>query len=493
MADKKISQLDAIVTQSDTDLYEVSLNGAGSRKETRLQMTEKLSEIFVKTTGSVVAGAFPIYDPDGQNIKSSTIVTDSQLNISTPRSITLLENANSAMKVPTLQQVEALIPTVFTAQDTVYVDPDGNNLNSGTYNAPYADPFAASAAITGTVANPKLITVQAGDYNTTSFTLKPNQTFYGFGYCTKIDVTNPITLDSAWISADDGSFAVIDNLFWENNFDLDFSTLGLVKGAIFKNSILGNVTFTGASGNSGLIQIINCDLGDTVIEGCSVDIYNCQWSGSDEDITIQSSGSGSTSFDISNCLMGVGTDVFISGASGSTTSGRIFSSPIRGNLTLDSTFATLVIDAVSIPYAGITFTNGASASQVTIIGNAPTRTYDNLWDGINSFTGQTYTPPVAQNSSANSTAWNLNTAPNAKQTMTENTTLASPSNQVEGAVYTFKFVQDSTPRTLAFNSVYKFPQGVVPVVSTGSGAVDIFTFYSDGTNMRCIGIAQNIS
>lgn len=37
MADKKIEDLTAIGTQSATDLMEVSLNGAGSRKETRLQ------------------------------------------------------------------------------------------------------------------------------------------------------------------------------------------------------------------------------------------------------------------------------------------------------------------------------------------------------------------------------------------------------------------------------------------------------------------------
>ena len=55
MADKKIVDLTAIVTQSGTDLYETSLNGSGSRKETRTQMasyiqsniTNKTNEIYV--------------------------------------------------------------------------------------------------------------------------------------------------------------------------------------------------------------------------------------------------------------------------------------------------------------------------------------------------------------------------------------------------------------------------------------------------------------
>lgn len=86
-------------------------------------------------------------------------------------------------------------------------------------------------------------------------------------------------------------------------------------------------------------------------------------------------------------------------------------------------------------------------------------------------------------SSSNSIAWDLSANQVAKHTATENTTLAAPTNQVAGATYLFIFVQDSTPRTLAFNAAYKFPGGTAPTVSTGSGAVDVISFVSDGTNM----------
>jgi hypothetical protein len=70
--------------------------------------------------------------------------------------------------------------------------------------------------------------------------------------------------------------------------------------------------------------------------------------------------------------------------------------------------------------------------------------------------------------------------------MTEDTTLANPTNQIEGMYYTFVFTQDSTPRTLSFGTNYDFG-GVTPIISTVSGTENILTFRSNGTKMKCIG------
>jgi len=86
-------------------------------------------------------------------------------------------------------------------------------------------------------------------------------------------------------------------------------------------------------------------------------------------------------------------------------------------------------------------------------------------------------------STTNAVAWDLESNQVATHTATENTTLSAPTNQVAGATYILIFVQDSTPRTLAFNAAYMFPGGTAPTVSTGSGAIDILTFVSNGTNM----------
>jgi hypothetical protein len=370
--------------------------------------------------------------------------------------------------------------------DTVYVQNNGNDSNAtGEWFRPYATIAAAITATTGAVADPKTILIYPGPYSVaSSLSIKPNQSLLGFSMQAPIDYSS-YTLDSSWSGAAVGSSAFIQNLFFQNNWSLDFSTFGSSKSIFFRSCILGDITVIGTTSNVPSVRLNDCRLTALTLQTTSADIINCHFIG---DISVsQSAGGGAATNFFHSCYFTSATDITISGASGSTQTVNIFCSPIRGTLTVDTTFVTLNIDADSIPSGGITYTNGATSAQVNILGGAPAKTFNNA------YTGQNYITPVAQNSSANATAWNLNTAPNAKQTMTENTTLSSPTGQIEGSMYTFKFVQDSTPRTLAFNSVYKFPGAVTPVVSTGSGAVDIFTFYSDGTNMRCIGIAQNIS
>lgn len=102
----------------------------------------------------------------------------------------------------------------------------------------------------------------------------------------------------------------------------------------------------------------------------------------------------------------------------------------------------------------------------------------------NSFTKQQNFGSVALTSSSAHIAWNLDNAQVAKHVATENTTLDNPTNMVDGGTYIFKFVQHaSAAKTLTFGNAYRWAGGFAPSVSTGLGAVDIFTFVSDGTHM----------
>lgn len=70
-------------------------------------------------------------------------------------------------------------------------------------------------------------------------------------------------------------------------------------------------------------------------------------------------------------------------------------------------------------------------------------------------------------------------------TLGGNRTMAAPTNLVAGASYTLKIIQDAgAPRTLAWNAVFKWSGGTVPVLSAGIGAVDIVTFIYDGTSLH---------
>ena len=61
-------------------------------------------------------------------------------------------------------------------------------------------------------------------------------------------------------------------------------------------------------------------------------------------------------------------------------------------------------------------------------------------------------------------------------TLSENTTLANPSNLTAGQSGVIFITQDSTARTLAFGSYWDFSDGTAPTVSTGSGAVDALAY-----------------
>jgi hypothetical protein len=84
-----------------------------------------------------------------------------------------------------------------------------------------------------------------------------------------------------------------------------------------------------------------------------------------------------------------------------------------------------------------------------------------------------------------SITWNLATQQVASVTLTGNATLANPSNMVNGGTYILTITQDGTgSRTLAYGTDYLWPGGVSPNLTTTPGAVDVLTFFSNGTIMR---------
>ena len=102
---------------------------------------------------------------------------------------------------------------------------------------------------------------------------------------------------------------------------------------------------------------------------------------------------------------------------------------------------------------------------------------------VQSYTAQQYFNQATLTDGA-TINWNLATQQVAIVTLGGNRTLAAPTNQQAGGVYTLVVKQDGTGgHTLSFNSVYKFPSAQAPVITTAPNSVDIISFISDGTNM----------
>jgi len=120
--------------------------------------------------------------------------------------------------------------------------------------------------------------------------------------------------------------------------------------------------------------------------------------------------------------------------------------------------------AVTDPTADRTITLPNATGTVTLLDLA--QTFSAAQRGtISSFTSSsgTATPDFAL-------------ANNFSITLSENTTLANPTNLVAGQSGCIFITQDSTARTLAFGTYWDFSGGNAPTISTGSGAVDLLVY-----------------
>jgi len=89
-------------------------------------------------------------------------------------------------------------------------------------------------------------------------------------------------------------------------------------------------------------------------------------------------------------------------------------------------------------------------------------------------------------------AWDACNGHAATVTLGGNRALHNPSNLAQGS-YLLKVVQDGTgSRTLSTGFAYHWPGGVAPTLTTTAAAVDVLTFWSDGTNLYG-GVQYNFS
>ena len=85
--------------------------------------------------------------------------------------------------------------------------------------------------------------------------------------------------------------------------------------------------------------------------------------------------------------------------------------------------------------------------------------------------------------SGTSVSWDAGSNQSAVLVLGHNATMGAATNQANGGVYILKVTQNSSPKTLSWNSNYKWPGNSAPTMTTTAGAVDVFTFVSDGTYM----------
>ena len=108
---------------------------------------------------------------------------------------------------------------------------------------------------------------------------------------------------------------------------------------------------------------------------------------------------------------------------------------------------------------------------------------NNTWERGNSATYSVLTSASA------SIAIDLDDSNNFMHTLTEDTTLAAPTHPRAGQAGVIEFTQHaSSPKTLSFNSFWKWPGGTVGALTATNSAIDVMSYVIDssGTYATCV-------
>lgn len=141
------------------------------------------------------------------------------------------------------------------------------------------------------------------------------------------------------------------------------------------------------------------------------------------------------------------------------------------------------LDAANTFSAGNTFNGSGNAFNGTLGATTPS---------TGKFT-YGYSPNLTLTDAA-TIAWDTSLGQVATFTfVSTNRTVGAPTNIQNGAFYALAVIQNAGSNTLTWNSVFKFPGGTAPTLSTAASAKDYFVFRSDGTNLYLQGSSLGVA
>jgi hypothetical protein len=187
--------------------------------------------------------------------------------------------------------------------------------------------------------------------------------------------------------------------------------------------------------------------------------------------TTTSTAATITSGTITNLASTTGTIATLNSTTGTITTLVASAGTFAGSLV---NVTTGTIGNLSTTLTGdVTISAGvATASTATVAKLASAQEYT----AAHNFNATTLT-------SGNSIAWNLQSNQVARLVLSTTGTMADATNKVDGATYILLVTQGTGSNTLDWNATYKWPGNTKPILTTGSGKSDIFTFISDGTSL----------
>jgi hypothetical protein len=141
---------------------------------------------------------------------------------------------------------------------------------------------------------------------------------------------------------------------------------------------------------------------------------------------------------------------------------------------------------------GTIYVNGQAVTDPLQMNGVPAASYARL-DTAQTFQKGIGSTPVAVTDAA-TISINCESGNMHRIVLGGNRTIAAPSNARPGQVITIHLIQDGTgSRTVTWNSVFKFPGGTAPTLSTAASARDVFAFQYDNTSGVWAAAGLNVS
>lgn len=335
MADKKIVDLSALVTQATTDLYETSANGTGSFKETREQMRTYMKNNTVTTSASTHNTSATLTGAEivGGIVRSTPATSGVTLTLPTASAIytamgntppvgyyvdCIFENRglysiSFAAIDPNLLST-GFVSTVILPTQTVsirfsvtnltpiQVTIDGGNFltnntatlvfvngingkdapDNGSYNFPYKTVSYALTRITDATPSKPYTIVLTGNVNDSGTVhISPNINLSGHGKNISLICNSSITADPAWAAADDASTCSVDNLFLQPGVEVDFSFLTEEQPTVYFNNVSVNPAFIlngyDSGSSAGVYFFLNNCQGQLLSDNAVTKSTGCFW------------------------------------------------------------------------------------------------------------------------------------------------------------------------------------------------------------------------
>ena len=141
-------------------------------------------------------------------------------------------------------------------------------------------------------------------------------------------------------------------------------------------------------------------------------------------------------------------------------------------------------------YFKVVASNGSTLTNLFTIGS--TTNTNIMSDSANEYT-KTQNFNATTLTDASTVAWDASINQVTSVTLGGNRAFGAPTNQVDGAVYILRVIQDGTgSRIPTWNAVFKWSSATAPTLTTTASAIDAFVFISNGTNIYEIGRSLNI-